>query len=182
MGDLPRWVNRSDVDSATMLSVFLKYDVDMRQLLDDEHLSFQPSWHGHLCAVIHRDPAWIPGGSSPLPMPLEIPQVPCRLPGCHRCGVRGGMCLGGSPPIGRRPTTSWPARALGELRSPSFQSSGWFPSSTGSSSCGAGIRLFDDGRDRLGRALSREPRRKGVVMHRRAQGKKAGLLPCAECF
>ena len=89
MGDFPRWVNRWDVDSSAMLSAFLQYHTESCQPLDDEHLSFQPSWYGHLCVVIHRDADWVLAQTK-VPMPPVIREVPCRQPGCHRCGVRGG--------------------------------------------------------------------------------------------
>ena len=107
MGDLPRWVNRSDVDSSAMLSAFLQYHTGSCQPLDDEHLSFQPSWYGHLCVVIHRDADWVLAQTK-VPMPPVIREVPCRQPDCHRCGVRGGYVFRWYSPY-------W-AQAYNELR------------------------------------------------------------------
>ena len=91
MADLPRWVDRSDVDSKAMLGAFLKYHSEIRQTLHHPELVFQPTWEGHLFAYMHRDPPRLPFPDAvKLPMPLRIPELPCTQRACSRCGVRGG--------------------------------------------------------------------------------------------
>ena len=91
MADLPRWVDRSDVDSKVMLGAFLKYHSEIRQTLHHPELVFQPTWEGHLFAYTHRDPPRLPFPDAvKLPMPLRIPELPCTQRACSRCGVRGG--------------------------------------------------------------------------------------------
>ena len=59
-------------------------------MLEEKHgLSYQPVWEGHLWSFTHKGPPAL-AGAQILPMPLGIPQLPCREQGCRRCGVRGG--------------------------------------------------------------------------------------------
>ena len=89
MADLPRWVHRSDVDSSAMLSAFIAYHNEMSAMLEEKHgLSYQPVWAGHLSSFMHEGPPGLAGLE--VPMPLQIPQLPCRVEACRRCGVRGG--------------------------------------------------------------------------------------------
>ena len=91
MADLPRWVDRGDVDSSAMLGAFLKYHKEMNQGFEMKQLSYQPIWEGQLFAVTHRDPPEMSFlGAVRLPMPCGIPEVPCRQRACSRCEVRGG--------------------------------------------------------------------------------------------
>ena len=90
MADLPRWVDRSDVDSMAMLSAFLAYDAEMSAMLEEKNgLSYQPVWEGHLWSFTHRGPPGM-AGQHVGPMPLRIPEVPCRALACRCCGVHGG--------------------------------------------------------------------------------------------
>ena len=93
MADLPRWVQQSDVDSSAMLNAFLRFHKEASEALQEKHgMSYQPFWEGQLWSFKHRDP---PGMAFPgvrrMPMPLRIPQLPCRERACNRCGVRGGF-------------------------------------------------------------------------------------------
>ena len=90
MADLPRWVDRWDVDSQAMLSAFISYHTELSARLEEAHgLSFQPVWEGHLFCVIHAPHPSLAGSQS-LTLPLRIPQAPCQQRACGRCGVRGG--------------------------------------------------------------------------------------------
>ena len=61
----------------------------MSAMLKEKYgLSFQPVWEGHLWCIMHEGPPALRG--TPVPMPLRIPQLPCREQACPRCGVRGG--------------------------------------------------------------------------------------------
>ena len=90
MADLPRWVDRWDVDSQAMMSAFIAYHAEVRQMLEEKHgLSFQPVWEGLLWCFIHEDPPHLAGLARPI-LPMGIPMLPCRQQDCPRCGVRGG--------------------------------------------------------------------------------------------
>ena len=91
MADLPRWVDRWDVDSEAMLGAYFEYLTRMRNKFALNGQSFQPVWHDHLCTVVHADPPShsILGLAEPL-TPPGLRSVPCSRPGCQRCFVRGG--------------------------------------------------------------------------------------------
>ena len=91
MADLPRWVERWDVDSTAMLNAFVRYHYEVSEALKQKHgTSFQPIWEGQLWSYIHENPSFLdemPKGQ----MPMQIPQRPCQKIDCARCGVRGGF-------------------------------------------------------------------------------------------
>ena len=90
MADLPRWVDRSDVDSTAMLSAFMAYHHETSAMLKERYgMSYQPIWEGHLWSIMHKGPPGLPSTRS-VTMPMRIPQKPCREQSCPRCGVRGG--------------------------------------------------------------------------------------------
>ena len=91
MADLPRWIDRWDVDSMAMLSAFITYHGEMRKWLEDQHgMSFQPIWEGFLWCILHKDPPHLAALGRTI-LPMKIPRKRCRQRDCHRCGVRGGF-------------------------------------------------------------------------------------------
>ena len=89
MADLPRWVDRWEVDSPAMLGAYLKYCREMRGVLEQPELSYQPTWEGHLFSIIHHDPPWVTIlGRESLLLP-GIPERPCTQRACSHCFIKG---------------------------------------------------------------------------------------------
>ena len=94
MGDLPRWVDRPDVDSAAMYSAFMAYDYHMKtQKVEGMDLgAYHPIWYGHLHMYIHK----VEGEEDILSATLRprndnVREMACRTVGCRRCEEgRGG--------------------------------------------------------------------------------------------
>ena len=84
--DLPRWINRSNVDSASMLSAYLSYRVECSE---SERWEFDC-----LYSIDHlmKDEIII-NGMLIRPQKIEgvVPSIPCTAEGCERCRtLRGG--------------------------------------------------------------------------------------------
>ena len=83
--DLPRWINRSNVDSGSMLSAFLWY---CSQCSESEKL--EPEC---LYSIEHRVKDIVINGMLMRPQRTEnfVPSIPCTAEGCERCRtLRGG--------------------------------------------------------------------------------------------
>ena len=84
--DLPRWINRSNVDSPSMLSAYLSYRVDCSE---SERWEFDC-----LYSIDHlmKDEIIIDGLLiRPQMMGPVVPSIPCTAEGCERCRtLRGG--------------------------------------------------------------------------------------------
>ena len=84
--DLPRWINRSNVDSPSMLSAYLSYRVECSE---SERWEFDC-----LYSIDHlmKDDIII-NGMLIRPQKIEgvVPSIPCTAEGCERCRtLRGG--------------------------------------------------------------------------------------------
>ena len=84
--DLPRWINRSNVDSSSMLSAFLWY---RSQCSESECWELEC-----LYSIDHRvNDAILINGMLSRPQRIEgpVPSIPCTAEGCERCRTsRGG--------------------------------------------------------------------------------------------
>ena len=84
--DLPRWINRSNVDSSSMLSAFLWY---RSQCSESERRELEC-----LYSIDHRGKdTIIINGMLVRPQRIEgvVPSIPCTAEGCERCRtLRGG--------------------------------------------------------------------------------------------
>ena len=82
----PRWINRSNVDSESMLSAFLWY---RSQCSESERLELEC-----LYSIDHRvKDAILINGMLCRPQKIEgpVPSIPCTAEGCERCRtLRGG--------------------------------------------------------------------------------------------
>ena len=142
MADMPRWVDKWDLDSQAMLSAYLTYIKDVRESLEKGNpaLSYQPIFEGHLFSIIHHQPDWVERvNAKPLPLP-GVPERWCAARDCHRCYARGGTSFAGTARTGRTCTTRESGRALGRLRSQSSPSL-TFATSSGGSMCVCGTRF-----------------------------------------
>ena len=83
--DLPRWINRSNVDSSSMLSAFLWY---RSQCSESERRELEC-----LYSIDHRvEDAILINGMLSRPQRIgPVPSIPCTADGCERCRtLRGG--------------------------------------------------------------------------------------------